>query len=458
MNDSRNDPADNLADNPANRLGPLPGGAPDAAQQSAPAEDKYEQILGLAGAIGDAGSQLREWAELGPAILADDDVTDSAELSTKTWEPAEEEIRATASEKGGLLGLGTELDADALSVRATVQTYRWIDDLQAAARRSLGAIAANALDYLAPEVELGGSLLSAGLIETDALDREGVTAYLGELAQGHPELMDHIATGGGLLESLELRSLLTADFPRGELAEAATAGALQAAGIDVFAADAGHALRDVGGPMAQSAWEGTADGTVEADTPHSIEELIRNLEATETSVSVHQVAAHRYIAYLPGPYAGSRRLRLVSGDLSDYIAAASQSIEAAVGADSHVMLVGAAAGGTAAAAIAVTAGAAYVVDQVVTVGAPGAAAPRVPETTRVLSLEDRSDPVALLGGLINAGVGHRFTVVYDSAAGGVGGAAAEESHYVAGGRAADNASHDELREEIERIRTLGYLT
>ena len=447
MNDSAN--------NPASRLGPLPDATDDSA--SAPAavpppagtEDKYDQILGLAGSIGDAGSQLREWAELGPAILGDDDVTDSAELSAKTWEPADEEIRAATAEKGGILGLGQELDADALSVRATVQTYRWIDDLQAAARRSLGTIAANALDYLAPEVELGGSLLSAGLIETDALDREGVTAYLGELAQGHPELMDHIATGGGLLESLELRSLLTADFPRGN-AERATAGALRSAGVDTFAADAGHALRDVGGAMAESAWEGSADGTVAGDAPHTIEELIRNLEATATGVAVHEVSSGRYIAYLPGPYTGNRRLRLVSGDLSDYIVSASRAIEDTVAPDSHVMLVGAAAGGTAAAAIAATAGAAYVVDQVVTVGAPGAAAPRVPETTRVLSLEDRSDPVAMLGGLINAGVGHRFTVVYD-------GTAAEDSHYVAGGRAADNAIHDELREEIERIRSLGYL-
>ncbi|GGR42779.1 hypothetical protein J2S40_004345 [Nocardioides luteus] len=434
---------------PINRLGPLPGNAPEPVVPSSGPEEKYEQILGLAAAIGDAGAQLREWAELGPEILGDDDVTDSAELSTKTWEPAEEEILAATSEKTGVLGLGQALDADALSVRATVQTYRWIDELQAAARRSLGTIAANALDYLAPEVELGGSLLSAGLIETDALDREGVTAYLGELAQGHPELMDHIATGGGLLESLELRSLLTADFPRGDDAAAATAGALRAAGIDAFAADAGHALRDIGGALASTAEE-PAGLDVTAAAPATIEELIRTLEATETGISIQKTAPGRYIAYLPGPYTGNRRLRLVSGDLSDYIATASKTIEQAVEAGSHVMLVGSAAGGTAAAAIAAAAGAAYVVDQVVTVGSPGAAAPRVPETTRVLSLEDRSDPVALLGGLINAGVGHRFTVVYD-------GTAAEESHYVAGGRAADNASHDELREEIGRIRSLGYL-
>ncbi|MGH3351913.1 MAG: hypothetical protein ACRDPS_14695 [Nocardioides sp.] len=449
MNDSANSPSS--TNGPMDRLGPLPSGAPDSAPPSAAPDDKYDQILGLASSIGEAGSQLRDWAELGAEILRDEDVTSSAELAPRTWEPAEEEIRNATAEKGGLLGLGKELDADALSVRATVQTYRWIDDLQAAARRNLGTIAANALDYLAPEVELGGSLLSAGLIETDSLDREGVTAYLGELAKGHPELMDHIATGGGLLESLELRSLLTADFPRGADAEAATAGALRAAGIDTFAADAGHALRDVGGALVGSADDNApTGGTATVGTPHTVEELIRNLEATETSVAVHEVTAGRYIAYLPGPYAGSRRLRLVSGDLSDYITAASRAIEEAVAADSHVMLVGAAAGGTAAVAIATTAGAAYVVDQVVTVGAPGAAAPRVPETTRVLSLEDRSDPVALLGGLINAGVGHRFTVVYD-------GTAAEDSHYVAGGRAADNADHDELRDEIGRIRSLGYL-
>jgi hypothetical protein len=39
----------------------------------------------------------------------------------------------------------------------------------------------------------------------------------------------------------------------------------------------------------------------------------------------------------------------------------------------------------------------FVVDQVVTAGAPSSQVPLIPEGTRVLSLEDRSDPVALLG-------------------------------------------------------------
>ena len=64
----------------------------------------------------------------------------------------------------------------------------------------------------------------------------------------------------------------------------------------------------------------------------------------------------------------------------------------------------------------------------------------------MLALEDRADPVALLGSLINAGVANRLTVVFD------GGDAHGAAAYVAGGRAADAADHPELRAAIERIQ------
>ena len=116
------------------------------------------------------------------------------------------------------------------------------------------------------------------------------------------------------------------------------------------------------------------------------------------------------------------------------------------------MLVGAAQGGVTAAEVAASVdSSAFVVDQVITAGAPSAHVPRIPDTTRVLSLEDRADPVALLGSLINAGSTNRITVVFDrDREQGV-------SVYVAGGRAADNAAHPELRAEISRIQELGYL-
>ena len=113
---------------------------------------------------------------------------------------AEEDIRAATTGKRGLLTRSVELDADALVVRATVLTYRWIDELQEAAYKTLGSIAGRAIGYLAPEVALGGAIVSAGLIETDALDRDGVAAYLSDLAENNPGLGDHIAGGGGLLD------------------------------------------------------------------------------------------------------------------------------------------------------------------------------------------------------------------------------------------------------------------
>ena len=64
---------------------------------------------------------------------------------------------------------------------------------------------------------------------------------------------------------------------------------------------------------------------------------------------------------------------------------------------------------------------------------------------------DRSDPVVLLGSLINATVPNRLTVVFDSSH-------SDGSHvYLAGARAADSAAHPELRAEINRLQDLGYL-
>ena len=158
-------------------------------------------------------------------------MADSAELSPATFAQAEEDIRAATTGKQGLLTRSVELDADALVVRATVLTYRWIDELQDAAYKTLGSIAGRAIGYLAPEVALGGAIVSAGLIETDALDRDGVTSYLNELAESNPELMDHMAGVGGLLDGLQMRSLLTAGVMSTDQGAAAARGGLRAIGV-----------------------------------------------------------------------------------------------------------------------------------------------------------------------------------------------------------------------------------
>ncbi len=180
-------------------------------------------------------------------------------------------------------------------------------------------------------------------------------------------------------------------------------------------------------------------------------------------VTVHQVGDTRFIAYLPGPDGGAngvRRLRLVGGDPSAYAAQAVAAIEAAVKDvdDATVMLVGSAQGGVAAAEIAAAAGGAgFTVDQVVTAGAPSAQVPTLPNGTRMLSLEDRADPVALLGSLLSAGAANRLVVVFDANHEPVADGGAPEPAYVLGGRAADRADNADLRAEIDRIQGLGYL-
>ena len=163
------------------------------------------------------------------------------------------------------------------------------------------------------------------------------------------------------------------------------------------------------------------------------------LASTTRTISVTKVGRRRYIAYLPGA-AGARgdRLRLVGGDHSPYAAQVVSAIERAVSTDdgvAQVMLVGSAQGGVTAAEVAATVRSeAFVVDQVVTAGAPGSHVHLIPRGTRVLSLEDRADPVALLGSLINARVSNRLTVVFD------GGDEPGAASYVVGGRAADGAA------------------
>jgi hypothetical protein len=419
--------------------------------------DKYDQLLRLADLFDVSGDDLRSRARLGSDLLRDDDVTSSAELSPPTYRTAEEEIRAATTGRHGLMTRGVELDADALMVRATVLTYRWIDELAEAAYRTMGSIASRAIGYLAPEVDLGGAIVSAGLIETDALDRDDVAGYLSELAEHNPELMDHVTSGGGgLLEGLQMRALLTASVLAGEHGRMASLGGLQAIGVDPMAPDFGSALRDSAGGFvtAPEPEEMAAGGEpVETTAPRGLEDLMTTLARLPGAVTVQQIAPHRYIAYLPGPANGRGRLRLVGGDHSSYAARVVSDIERAVAGDPHarVMLVGSAQGGVTAAEVASDASPdTFVIDQVVTAGAPSSQVPRIPAHTHVLSLEDRGDPVALLGSLINAGASNRLTVVFD------GSVAGGEDVYVAGGRAADAAGHPELKAELDRLASDGY--
>ncbi|WP_203337442.1 hypothetical protein [Nocardioides limicola] len=406
-------------------------------------DDRYIEMLRLAESFGNAAEELRHRARLGQEILTDPDVSDSAPLSPRTFEAVERDVRAATTGGHGLLSRSLELDADALVVRATVHTYQWIDALTAAAQASFGTIAGRALGYLAPEVELGGAIVSAGLIETDALDRDHVAAYLGELAESHPELMDHVTSGGGgLIDALQMRSLLTSPVLAGPDSAAAARGGRRAIGISDVETSAAAALRDVAG--LESAGPEAAVDAGSGAAPATLADLLAAVEQNAEPVLVSRVGDDRWIAYLSEASAPSARLRLVGAgpEVGRTVAA----IAEITGPGARVMLVG---GGRAGALAAEVAAAAtpFTVDQVVTAGAPAAHVPRLPASVRMLSLEDDADPVALLGSLINHGSDNRVTVIYSS----------DDTGWAAGGRAADAADHPALRAEIQRIRELGYL-
>ena len=247
---------------------------PTTAVEAADLEDKYDQMLRLADLFDDSGDEMRRRAQLGRTVLADDAVAASAELSPRTFATLEDELRAAADGKNGLLTRGVELDADALMVRTTVLTYRWIDDLQQAAYKTLGSIAGRAIGYLAPEVALGGQIVSAGLIETDALDRDDVATYLNQLAVDNPDLMEHFTSGGGgLLDSLALRSMLTASALVGDDGLAAAVGGRRAAGIEAMALDFGSALRDVAGGLVEDPTRAATE-TDDGAAPRGLEGLM----------------------------------------------------------------------------------------------------------------------------------------------------------------------------------------
>jgi hypothetical protein len=425
--------------------------------------ETYDRLLALADVFDAAGAELRARAGLGAEVLREPAVTDTADLAPTTYAQADEDVRAATTGRHGLMTRSLELDADALVVRATVVTYRWIDDLRTLASSTLGSIAGRAVGYLAPTVELGGSVVSAGLIETDALDRDEVAAYLAELATDNPELLDHVTTGGGgLLDGLQTRALLTAGFVAGEVGRCAARGGLRAIGVAPMRSDAAAAMRDVAGALADPAAATLDDLTAAAvASPRSLGDLMSALLAAGDRVLVQRTAPSRYVVLMgspgsPDPAAGEGP-RLVGADLAAYRLGAVRSIEAALDGDedARVLLVGAGHGGVLASELAAApVSQAFTVDGVVIAGSPSAHVRRIPDRVRVLSLEDRDDPVALLGSLVNADAPNRTDVVFDA-----GGAAPDEA-YLAGARAADQAAtqHPDLGAELDRLRAWGYLT
>lgn len=405
--------------------------------------DRDHALLRLAELVSQTATEVQSRSLLADQIVAD--------LTASVIEPSRGRAAAEMADaiRSGLTTTGAALAADAVVVRATVQTLRRIDELAAIAAETLGAIAGRAAGYLAPEVTLGGEVITAGLIEAGVEDRDELLPFVADLASADPSLLAHLARGC-LADDLVVRTWLTTRW----IPETETAGrdGLAAVGVRPFTGGTAAALRDVAGafavPVEPTVPAAATEPAVEA--PHGLEELMRVHFGVAERMAIQPVGERRCIVYLP---CRSRlaTATMVAGDRSPYTAEATVMLREAVAPGSRVMLVGCGGGGVTAAELAASPLDEITVEEVITVGAPAAQVPRIPEGTHVLSLEDRSDPVAVLGSLVNTTVSNRLTVVFD----------AEETgpdRYIAGGRAADRARHPEILAALARLRTLGYLT
>ncbi|WP_232680000.1 hypothetical protein [Nocardioides sp. R-C-SC26] len=408
----------------------------------------YDELTRLVGLIDQIAEELRERAGLGHDVVSDPAFADSAALSTATHLVAEHEIRAATTGKHGLLARSIELDADALALRATVATYRWLDDLRDLAERTLGSIAGRAIGYLAPEVELGGALVAAGLIETDPTERDDVTGYLAELASANPELMEHVTTGGGgLVDALPLRALLTAGVPGGAIGLRAARGGMNAVGAPPFEASFGDALRDAAGRLVAEPDAGPADVVASPADPMHEEMQGQPLTWTalldavgdlgQSAIVVRRVGVGRYVALI----GAQTPTAFADGDTETLALGLDRHIRAAVDGDTdaRLLVMGHGLGGVAATHLAAGATSGYRIEQVITTAAPTAQSTAVPDAVRVLAIDDPDDPVAVLGSLVNASVEHRVSVLTDDP------------------RELDATDHPAVRGEFDRLRDQGYL-
>ena len=129
--------------------------------------------------------------------------------------------------------------------------------------------------------------------------------------------------------------------------------------------------------------------------------------------------------------------------------------EAGIGPHDPVLLVGHSLGGLEAASM-LAHGSGFDVTHVVTAGSPLGAVHGYPAGTHVLSLENRGDLVPLLDGRDNVDTTQQVTVQFDDRETSMIGNHGLQ-HYLHGAAAADASADPSVREQLDSLRTAGFL-
>jgi hypothetical protein len=439
----------------------------------------YAAVRALADRYDAAGDRLRAWTTDDGRVLLDADLLESAPLAPMTFAAAEAAVISASSGVHGSLEMSVAYEADALLVRATVSAFEECDRMVATAFDVLDYAVGREIGYAASVS--APSLLLLGLLAAPSWRRlpPGTRRRLGdtleEWTDEHPALVQHgVEASGGFVDGL----LSRVPFVPGPL----TLPAFHPTAADA-AADLAGLYPPEGAPVVRR----RPDLTVPSgDTPPAdLADLMRHLAGTndlspadhpgdQGTIEVQTLrdpdGRVRHIVYLPGtddlattPWHADSDVRdlpadlhVISGADTTYAEGIRRAMtEAGIGPHDPVLLVGHSLGGMEAATM-LAHGSGFDVTHVVTAGSPIAGVHDYPSGSHVLSLENRGDVVPLLDGHDNSDSVPHVTVGFDDHETSIAGNH-DLRHYVHGAAAADASRDPSIREQLDSLRTHGFL-
>jgi hypothetical protein len=431
----------------------------------------YAAVRALAGRYDTAGDRMRARAGEDARVLVDADLLESAPLSPTTFAEAEASLIAASAGGHGALELSVAYEADAILLRATVTAFAACDRLVAIGFEALDYAVGREVGCAAPTLALLGLTAVASWRHLPPESRRRLEGELQEWADDHPEAVQHgVAATGGLVDGVAtpLTLLGLAPFhPTAADAAGDLAGLYPPEGPPVV-----HLRPDLAVPLSRT-------------PPSDVADLMRHLAETndlsspdrsgdQGTIEVQTLhgpdGSVRHIVYLPGtddlatvPWRsdGDVRdlpadLRVISGADTTYAAGIRQAMaKAGIGAHDPVLLVGHSLGGMEAAAL-LAHGSGFDVTHVVTAGSPIAGFHDYPAASHVLSLENSGDLVPLLDGHDNPDSVSQVTVRFDDHETSIAGNH-DLRHYVDGATAADASTDRSIREQLDSLRSHGFL-
>ncbi|WP_149203664.1 hypothetical protein [Actinotalea subterranea] len=383
----------------------------------------YQDLLAQAGILDDAGDEVRRWSDDVAKVAFDDSVLAAALLCPV--EAAAVGI-AVGVATTSLLTVSTTLEATALVLQASVETYQFFDAAQQAAMEALHQVGGYALGMALPGLLASGALLLATnpvLTGTLALmiarDPDAVMNGAMETLFENPWLMEELTkTAPWLIQGL------ASQLPGGPLLPYLLSGGSwpttdyeQAVGGLVSVGNLFGAFQDEGDFEVQSV--GAGDGAA----PTSVAEIFEQQSMLGKDANHGQIQVTRvvdadgnesFIVQIPGtqewspargdnPVDLTTNVQLMSGQqtlLQEQVAQAMR--DAGVDPGEPVMLTGHSQGGIACASMASDPSFTreFTVRSIVTGGSPIARFD-IPPDVSVLALEHDQDPVPMLEGREN---------------------------------------------------------